>query len=503
VALSPPSQAHDMVAALIEELGHCPHVVNRGEEGAEMIAVGGIDLVVTDLRLPDIDGLDILRRTKECSPLTPVILVTGYPTVDAAIQAIKLGASDFLSKPFKIEVLERAIIRALEERRLVIENQRLIAEANKVAVIQRLNARLNEKVNELTNLNRISEALNTTEDNETLFRRVVELAAELAAASRVSLMLVTADASALTIRASRGLSDHVIRETRVPIGSGIAGQVALSRAPLHITHDSSLPRAVERHSVYSSPSFICVPLVISGEVLGVLNLAEKIGGGDFTTEEFTLIQSLAQKAAIKFENNALYESIYCNLIDTLRSLVFTLEAKDPYTKEHSKRVTQMAVALGRAMGLGEHEIESIQFAGILHDIGKIGVRDSILLKPGRLTAAEFEVIKSHPIIGEQIVAPLGLIEAERGIIRHHHERFDGTGYPDGLRGERIPLLARIVAAADSFDAMTTTRPYREARNLESALEEFDRCKGTQFDPGVVAALHVILEGEMSQVLLAR
>jgi putative nucleotidyltransferase with HDIG domain len=493
----------EMVATLVENLGHQPHLATDGETAIEMLGVGGFDLLVTDLKLPDMDGLEILRRSKEAAPLVPVILLTGYPTVDAAIQAIKAGASDFLTKPFRMEQLEWAICRALEERRLVEENQRLAAEANKVAVIQRLNTKLNQKVRELLNLNRISEAINAAEENSDLFEKVVDLATELTGAQRVSLMLMAPDGETLTIRAARGMNQLVIREAKVGLGSGIAGQVALSKTPLHVVRSAPMPQGLDTRSVYQSPSFICVPLMISGEVLGVLNIAEKPGAGDFTAEDFSLAEALAQKAAINIENNALYESIYGNLVDTLTSLVSTLEAKDPYTKEHSKRVTHVAVALGRRLGLPELDIESIQFAGILHDIGKIGVRDSILLKPGRLTVAEFEVIKMHPVIGETIVEPLGLIQSERHIIRHHHERLDGSGYPDGLEGEDIPLLARIVAVADAFDAMTTTRIYRPAMGLTYALSEFERLRGIHYDSGIVDALHQILDEESESIVPAR
>ncbi|NUP89798.1 MAG: response regulator [Candidatus Sumerlaeia bacterium] len=485
----------EMVAAMIESMGHRPLTAESGEAAVEILGLGTIDLLITDLVLPDMDGLEVLRRSKELSPLTPVILVTGYPSVDKAIQAIKAGAIEFLTKPFKREVLERSVSRALEERRLIEENQRLMTEANKLAVIQRLNQRLNDKLRELMNHNRISEVIGSTEDNESLFRHVVDLAAELTGGQRVSLMLLTPDGAALTIRASLGLSEHVARETRVPLGSGIAGAVAETRTPLLVTRTNTVPAFPDRPAVYSSPSFICVPLVISGEVLGVLNVAERAGGGDFTAEEFTLMQSLAQKAAIRVENNALYESIYCNLVDTLTTLVSTIEAKDPYTKEHSKRVTQVAVAIARTMGLPDADIESIQFASLLHDIGKIAVRDSILLKPDRLTAAEFDVIKTHPVVGESIVEPLNLIPAERRIIRHHHERLDGSGYPDGLRGDQIHLLARIVAVADAYDAMTTTRVYRRAMGQAYALNEFERTRGVHYDPDILDALQAVLAAE--------
>lgn len=486
----------ELVGQMVQALGHRAHLVNDGASAIEILSIGGIDLVVTDLKLPDMDGIEILRRSKELCPFVPVILLTGYPTVDVAIQAIKQGASDFLTKPFKMEQIEWSVARALEERRLIEENQRLVAEVNKVAVIQRLNTKLNQKVRELMHQNMISETINTAEDNESLFEKVVDLGQDLTGAGRVSLMLMNADATALTIRAARGVSNNVQRETEVRLGAGISGQVAMTRAPLHIRRSDTPVEIGRDRSVYGSKSFICVPLMISGEVLGVLNLTDKPNGEDFTTSEFELMQSLAQKAAIKIENNALYESIYCNLVNTLTSLVTTLEAKDPYTKEHSKRVTQTAVALGTKMGLPEQDIESLQFAGILHDIGKIGVCDSILLKPGKLTASEYAVIRTHPVVGEQIVEPLGLVPAERHIIRHHHERLDGSGYPDGLAGEQIPLLARVVAVADALDAMTTTRPYRDAMTIEQAFEEFERCKGTQFDPVVVDTLEQLISDEV-------
>jgi putative nucleotidyltransferase with HDIG domain len=492
----------ETLSMMVEQLGHQPLVVHSGEEAVEMIALGGLGLVLTDLRLPDMDGIEVLRRSREMRPETPVILLTGYPTVDQAVQAIRLGACEFLTKPFKLEILERVITRALEECRLVHENHRLAAKANRLTVIQRLNAKLNRRVRELTSLNRISEEITEAEDNTTLFECVVELAVDLTAAQRVSLMLVTPDGQSLTIRTAHGLSEQLRHQIEVPLGEGIAGSVAQSLAPLHVTRGSALPTSPSRLQIYHSPSFISVPLAISGEVLGVLNLSEKHGGEDFSTEEFHLILSLAAKAAMKVENNALYESLHLNLVDTLRSLVGTLEAKDPYTKEHSKRVTQVAMMIGREMGLSETDIESIEFAAILHDVGKIGVRDSILLKVGRLTTAEFEVIKTHPVIGESIVEPLNLIQAERDIIRSHHERVDGTGYPDGLRGDEIPLLARIVAVADAYDAMTTTRPYRRAMGQAYALSEFERTRGLHYDPDVIDALHRTLRAEADDCLAA-
>jgi putative nucleotidyltransferase with HDIG domain len=176
------------------------------------------------------------------------------------------------------------------------------------------------------------------------------------------------------------------------------------------------------------------------------------------------------------------------MLDTLNSLVTTIEAKDPYTRQHSHRVTEYAKEIAGLLEIKEEELEMIEFAGLLHDIGKIGVRDEILTKSGKLTAEEYDAIKQHVVIGDRIAEPLGLSASERAIIRNHHEWFNGAGYPDHLAGDQIPVLARIVTVADAFDAMTSTRPYRKALSKEEAMAELSRLRGVQFDSKIVDAL---------------
>jgi diguanylate cyclase (GGDEF)-like protein/putative nucleotidyltransferase with HDIG domain len=183
------------------------------------------------------------------------------------------------------------------------------------------------------------------------------------------------------------------------------------------------------------------------------------------------------------------------LLETVTALAHSIDAKDHYTQEHSQTVSQIAAQIARQMGLSDPLIEEIRLGGILHDIGKIRVPEALLCKPGRLTAEEYEVIKSHPVWGAKILEPLKVkaIERIRGIVRHHHERVDGTGYPDGLKGDRIPLAARIIAVADSYDAMIHDRTYKPARTIEQAVEELNRYRGTQFDPDIVEAFVRSLE----------
>jgi putative two-component system response regulator len=224
--------------------------------------------------------------------------------------------------------------------------------------------------------------------------------------------------------------------------------------------------------------YITKPFNIDGVVMAVGRALEK---RRLEIENRYYRQHLEQRVAEQAEK------IRSSFLNTITSLAHALEAKDRYTSGHSRRVAQISVAIAREMGLSEAAIEKIRFAGQLHDIGKIGVREAVLNKPGRLTDEEFEHMGYHPEIGGRILAPV-IDDAEvLGIVRHHHERYDGSGYPDRLAQEAIPLGARILAVADAFDAMTSERPYRGALGLDFALEEIERCAGSQFDPKVVAA----------------
>ena len=207
-------------------------------------------------------------------------------------------------------------------------------------------------------------------------------------------------------------------------------------------------------------SFMLTPLKIRNKLLGVLNASVCQGDVSFGEKDLYYLSIMANKAASAMESLALYENIYNNLLATLYAFVKAIEARDPYTKQHSSRVTRLSLAIAKAMNCTNEEQEILNVAGLLHDIGKIGIRDDILLKPGRLTNEEFDIIKQHPIIGADIMDNLGLWHREKMIVRYHHERFDGTGYPDRLKGSQIPLLARILSIADVYDAIASDRAYR-------------------------------------------
>ncbi len=486
----------ETLVEIVELLGHQAVSALDADAALEWVRRRPFDVILTDLHMPGRSGLDLAEEVRRWDDTIALIVITGFPSVTSAVEAVRRGAIDFLPKPFDLQAIEHMLAKALRERRLRQENRRLAAGANKTAIIEQLNRELNAKLDELTRLYKISDAMAPIMETEAIFAQVVKLASQVTGARRVSLMLLDRARRHMRIRASIGIARAIVERTRVRVGQGIAGRVAQTRRPLRVipAEPASRPEDAPPEG-YRSGSWMSAPLFIGHQLFGVLNLTDKQDRDDFTAQDEHIIRILLEKAGIKLENQALYEGIYASLVDTLNALVTTLEAKDPYTRQHSHRVTEYALRIGERMNLTPEELEMIDFAGVLHDIGKIGVRDEILTKSGRLTEAEFAAVRAHPLIGVRIVEPLGLSRRETAIIRNHHERYDGRGYPDGLAGAEIDLLARILGVADAFDAMTTTRAYRRALPLTTAIRELDDHRGTQFDPDCVdAALQAIRDG---------
>lgn len=448
--------------------------------------IGPLDGVLVDVNMPGMDGLEFVRRVKELDRTIVAIIITGFPSIDVIVEALRAGASDFLTKPFELDNLRVALQRLSRERQILVENQNLTEELRAKKALEAINKRLERKTREQTILFTISETLSKTHSTQELYQQVVALACSLTETKQACFWVVNQESKLLVLMAARG--PH--RPSREQISSDHPN-VPCAR----VAHDG-LPVIVmastETRGRKGSPwdERIFVPFKIRNEVFGVLSVAEPRVSGSLREEALFLLNILAERASLTVENLFLYESVTLNLHATLRALVRTLEAKDPYTKQHSHRVTELSLKLAQLMGCSEDEIDSLRIAGYLHDIGKIGVRDNILMKTGRLTPDEYDVIKMHPVIGEDIVSHL---PAEKELIRHHHERWDGEGYPDGLKGLQIPRLSRILAVADTFDAVTSTRPYRAQRSRRAAVEVIKRNASSQFDPDVVEAFDAYMK----------
>ncbi len=228
-------------------------------------------------------------------------------------------------------------------------------------------------------------------------------------------------------------------------------------------------------------SLFRVPLAAKGSAVGVLSVASA-RPACFTPENVTSLEQLAGQIGVAFENTRLLSDLKELLIGTVKSLSYAIDAKSSWTAGHSERVTRYALLLGRELGMSDATLRDLELAGLLHDVGKLGTFDAILDKKTMLTPEEFEIIKRHPLHGAEMLAPIKQMQQIIPAVRHHHERFDGTGYPDGLKGGAIPDLARMLAVADAFDSMTGWRPYRKTFDVVEAVEELRRCSGTQFDP---------------------
>ncbi len=307
------------------------------------------------------------------------------------------------------------------------------------------------------------------------------------------------NAVASTADASDRISDEVSFTQRlvelIPEMSGSADQ-----GYFIVNDSSSHPDFLDLHA--TPYRFLAVKVAHENTFEGWMGLVSFHMEDIFKQTELKLLQSMAKQISILLANLDLYHELEQFVINVVRSLVYTIEAKDVYTRGHSERVSRYSMLIADHLQMGEEEKHVLTWSSILHDIGKIGIPEALLNKPDRLTDEEFEVIKSHPQKGADILKPLEQLSSSLPGVLHHHERFDGCGYPQGLKGSDIPFLARIIAVADTFDAITSNRAYRSAKAAEKAMSIIDKVAGTQLDPQVVHAFRDIYHNKLKAEIKA-
>lgn len=458
-----------LISDALQQSGH--YFISEAENGREALdkcSEHPFDLVISDVMMPGMGGMELLNKLTKISPETSVIMITAHPAVELTVSAMKKGAVDFLKKPFNIDNLLSKVQICLNEKSLF---------SGSAAKKEESEIQLREKTRELSVQGYIHDSFENIEgDHEHVFKKIVDLAMNLVDGEECALL--TYDEEEGDFHAEIILSQHreAYEQRTIPALQSILQEVVRKKDALMI-HASDIPEI--------APSSICAPLMIRNNVFGILCIRKKSNRGVFATEDLHYINCLTKKASLNLENRILYESVYNNVLDTFKSLIASIQVRDQYTEEHCTRVTQLAVRIAEGMHCSEREIESLKISGLLHDVGKIAIPDSVLLKPDRLTFEEFTIIKTHPDIAEQILKPILLFDQERNIIRHHHERWDGKGYPEGLAGTDIPLISRILSVADAFDAMTNNRPYRQAMGVSAAVVEMEKNRNTQFDGKIV------------------
>lgn len=338
------------------------------------------------------------------------------------------------------------------------------------------------KYKEITLLYDIVEKISSCLDTKEVARLVIEEARRVITLTSVSVFLLNKENNVLELVGEYGHEPE--SRATVQRGVGIAGSVWAS-GKAEIVNDVRADRRFVEGTVNIS-SLMCAPLKAKDTVVGVIKLSND-QPVTYSAEDLKLFSTLASLAAVAIENAGLYEQLKDAFYTTVYTLAETIEKRDPYTGNHTKRVMEYSIAIGRTLGLAEGDMARLQLGAVLHDIGKIGVSDSVLLKESALTDEEFEQIKKHAVYGEEIISRIAQLKPAIPGVKHHHEKFNGRGYPDGLKGEEIDITARIIAVADSFDAMTSNRPYRKGLSLDDAFEELRKYSGTQFDPGIVDA----------------
>jgi putative nucleotidyltransferase with HDIG domain len=350
---------------------------------------------------------------------------------------------------------------------------------------------LERRVLQLNTLHEVGKTLGMVLDIDKLLELVLDLTAKvLGGVKTSSVILHDEETDSLQVMLYKG-EKNIDALQPIRVGEGIAGKVFANSEPV-IINDAGSSDDSDRKTGRSS---MCVPLKIKDKSIGVLSVSDKANGEPFDHEDLEILLTLASQISVTLYNAQLYEDLEASYLSAVRALANSIDAKDPYTRGHSERVARYSIEIGRVLGLGAEDIKTLHVGALLHDIGKISISESIINKDSKLTDSEYETMKTHPSRGAEIIEPAKFLREKVPLIKYHHERFDGKGYPSGLKGMNIPLMARIICVADSYDAMTSKRAYRDIMPREEARNELIRCSGTQFDPKMVNAFLEVLQDE--------
>ncbi|MBU2515738.1 HD domain-containing protein [bacterium] len=346
------------------------------------------------------------------------------------------------------------------------------------------------KAESFSKLARLSAILNSSLDHQTVRIRALESVVELMECETGSLYLIDEEKDELYFEVALGEKGKAVKEIRLKMGEGIAGWVAQKGESDLVPDTAEDPRwakRVDQKSDFVTNNMITVPVKSKHKVIGVLQAINKLNGRKPNQADLKLMENLSDQVAIALENARLYEEQKEMFFETAEALATAIEKRDPYTGGHTRRVREFSLAIGRQLDLTDDLLELLEITAILHDIGKIGVDDAVLRKPGKLNDEEYEKMKLHTSYGYEILNHVKKLGPAIPGMRHHHERMDGKGYPLGLKGNEIPLLARIICVADTWDAMTSNRPYRKGLSDQIAYEELKENKNKQFDLKVINA----------------
>ncbi len=474
------------IAQAVRSLGYRCRTAANGSEALDLIRRNGLDIIISDIRMPGIDGLELMAKARRFKPEVPFIIVTGYAKEYPYPKIVGAGADEFIEKPFTRAEIRHKLARVVKERQLTRDNDRLLGER----------AALSEKLAAILQMSR-----NLTADLhfDRLFELIISKVTEVMEAQRTSLYLIDWERLEIWTKVA-----EQIDQIRLPLGQGISGRVAKTGKRINVRDAWRLPyfqRDFDLKNNFRTRSVLCIPVQNrKQERIAVIQVLNKENGSRFDENDEFILEAFGSQVAVSLENAFLMDELQISFESSIKTLSATVDSRHPLTAGHSQRVTEYALLIGRELGLDEEELRVIQYAALLHDIGKIGIRDDVLMKEGSFTPEERVEMNTHSLRTREILENFHFPRALRRvpqIASQHHEKINGKGYPDGVSGEDLPLLSKILAVADAFDALTSRRDYPKycgattmtcepmppSRVVQILRDE----AGTHFDSDVIAA----------------
>lgn len=462
----------DILADFLAMEGFEVRTAPDGTAALVELSRGHFDLVLSDLKMPKMGGIELLEAIARTTPQVVTIIMTGFGTVETAIDAMKRGAYDYIMKPFKMEEVVHTVRRGLERKKLAAENLRL---------------------KEALSLYKVSEAIAASLSLDEVMRNVTDAALHEVGADMVVVLLD--DGAGAHFERARVLNSKFIP----PNPDATFGRLSYTTLSEHFASDKKLRAHGERALPFFSEvpnlsvaSLVVTHLSMAGRTLGFLGVISFSAKKLFEEGQRKLLSIVSDRAAVAIENAKLYEDLQATFSQTIKGLANAIDKMDRYTAGHSSRVAAYAQVLAIKLGLPADQVEIVRQSALMHDIGKIGCVMN-LNKPGILTDREYDSFKRHPTFGRDILEPIAFLSPIVPGVHFHHERWDGSGYPTGLARGGIPLLARIIAVADAYDAMTSDRAYRRALPHSVTMTEIANCAGAQFDPDLTQAFSEAIE----------
>ncbi len=481
----------NVISTVVSKLGFPFHTATNTSEAIQRMTCEAFPIIIADIKCETEGGPGIMDQIRSIYQESPFVVMTGYSADYSFDRVFGAGAQEFIKKPFTADQVENRLKRIFYERRLVKENKAL----------QQYQMELNEQLKALLS---VASDLTSELDFDRLFPLIIGKISEAMNAERTSLYVIDWEKEELWTRVSEGIAP-----LRLKLGEGISGRVAQTGEVICIRDARELSffkREFDVQHKFRTRSVLCVPIYNRmGERFAVIQVINKRDQGVFGEKDTDFLTGLGAQVGIALENAILYDEIRLSFESFIRTLSAVVDARHPLTAGHSQRVTEYSLMIAEQMGMDGSRIEVLKIAALLHDIGKIGIRDDVLMKNGPFTPEEREEMNTHPIKTKEILEKFRFPKAFKSvpeIALYHHEKVNGQGYPFGLTGDKMPLESKIMAVADVFDALTSRRDYpKYTRNESFSCEPMPLTKaiailknnaGSHFEPAVVDAFMVCL-----------